>query len=77
MRTTMIDLGDLRKFARALGKWLYAVNPDLDTNKVKTLILQFAKAAPIGIGEASAPSVDEFCAEALKGYAPDEEPSQL
>jgi hypothetical protein len=73
----MIDVGDMRKFAQAFGKWLYGVNPNLDADKLKTAIQQFATSAPIGGGDTSALSLDEFCTEALKGYAPGEESSEV
>ena len=47
----MIDVGNLREFARNLGKWLYGVNPNLDAEKLKTVIRQFATSAPIGVGD--------------------------
>ena len=73
----MIDVGDLREFARALGKWFYGVNPNLDKDKLKTVFQQFAKTAPIGVGEVAALSVDEFCEEATKGYTSEEEASSF
>ena len=71
----MLDVGDMRQFARSFGKWLYGVNPELDTRKLRTVIQQFAKTAPIGVGDASALTLEEFCAEAVRGYAPSEEAS--
>jgi hypothetical protein len=65
----MIDVGNLREFARNLGKWLYGVNPNLDAEKLKTVIQQFATSAPIGVGDSSALSFDEFCREAASSYA--------
>ena len=73
----MIDVGDLREFAYKFGKWLHGINPDLDEDKLKTVAQQFAKTAPIGVGEASALSVDEFCEEAAYGYTSEEEASSF
>ena len=72
----MIDVGDMRKFARALGKWLYGLQPDLDADKLQTVVRQFAMSAPIGVGGDLALSLDEFCSEAAKGYASREEASK-
>lgn len=71
-----MDVGDLRQFARNLGKWLYGVNPDLDAEKLKTVIQQFATSAPIGVGKSSALSFEEFYREAARGYTPEEEASE-
>lgn len=69
----MINVGDLHSFARAIGKWLYSVNPDLDTEKLNTAILQFARSAPIIGEDGSTLNIEEFCQEAAKGYTSEEE----
>jgi hypothetical protein len=67
----------MHEFARSFGKWLYGVNPDLDAEKLHRIIQQFARTAPIGVEESSALSFDEFCREAISGYTPGEEASEL
>jgi hypothetical protein len=70
----MIDVGDMRKFAKTFGKWLYGVNPDLKAEKLEAMIRRFATSAPIGVGEENSPlSLEEFIAEAARSYAPAEE----
>jgi hypothetical protein len=74
-----MDVGDLRVFAKNLGRWLYRVNPELKDEKLKAALKQFAKTAPIpiGVGEGSSSlSFDEFVEEAARGYAPGEEASE-
>ena len=70
----MLDVGDLRKFARSIGRWLYGVNPDLDAEKLQSVLQQFATSAPIGVGEIL--SLEDFCKEATKGYTSVEEASE-
>lgn len=70
----MIPVGDMRKFARAFGKWLYGINPNLDAIALQATVQKFAISAPIGVANGSA--LDEFCKEAARGYTSGEEASE-
>jgi hypothetical protein len=63
-----MNIGDLRQFAKTYGKWLYGINPDLDGEKLQGVIEQFARSAPIAIGESSTLNFDAFCQEAARSY---------
>ena len=71
----MLNVGDLRQFARAFGKWLYGLDPNLDATSLQAAVQKFAMSAPIGVADGSALSVEEFCSEAAKGYASEGEAS--
>lgn len=63
-----MEVGDLRQFARNFGRWLAQVNPDLDDERLHTIIQQFVASAPIDVGESSALNLNDFCKEAVHGY---------
>lgn len=72
----MLNVGDIHQFARAFGKWLHYLDPNLDANALQAAVQKFAMSAPIGVADGSALSLEEFCSEAAKGYASGEEASQ-
>ena len=73
----MLDVGDIRQFARAFGKWLYGIDPNLDETSLQAAVQKFAMSAPIGVADGSVLSLDEFCREAVSGYMSGEEASEL